>query len=469
MEEYLRFSNTGLYVFDFFKNHFRCKLFLDYFRNDMSQNLKFLIILSTIFLAIDFYTWQGVKLLTQGWSDKGKLILKLVYWGYTGLNLLFFMSWRMGWLQFPHLVLRMVTAIFGMLLFAKLFWCVFLLMDDLIRLGKWVGSLFQGAPENVLDSGVEKSKGISRLRFLSYLGFGVGSTFFGTSLYGIARGAHNYKVRKRDLFIIGLPESFEGLKLVQISDIHTGSFWDRKAVSRGIDMIANLKADMVFFTGDLVNDLAEELHGWKELYSKIKAPLGVYSILGNHDYGDYHPWPDHTSNKPPQADKSHMSPMQLKNLEKLKESHAEIGWDLLLDEHRIIEKNGHQIAVLGVENWSSKARFPKYGNLKSAYAGAEHIPVKLLLSHDPSHWREEVVNQYSDIKATFSGHTHGMQFGIDSKFYRWSPVKYMYPQWIDLYTENEQHLYVNRGFGYLGFPGRMGVYPEITLFTLRGK
>jgi predicted MPP superfamily phosphohydrolase len=207
----------------------------------------------------------------------------------------------------------------------------------------------------------------------------------------------------------------------------------------------------VFFTGDLVNDTSKEAEPWLDVFGKIKAKEGVFSILGNHDYGDYVQW---------ESGKA-----KLKNLQEMYDHHASMGWELLLDENRVIERNGQKMAIIGVQNWSAKGRFPKYGDLKKALAGTELASVKLLLSHDPSHWREQVLGK-TDVDAMFSGHTHGMQFGVDSKFYKWSPVKYLYKEWLDLYKEGEQYLYVNRGFGYLGYPGRMGIFPEITVFTL---
>jgi predicted MPP superfamily phosphohydrolase len=211
---------------------------------------------------------------------------------------------------------------------------------------------------------------------------------------------------------------------------------------------------MIFFTGDLVNDRATEFDSFKSDFARIQAPLGVYSILGNHDYGDYVSWPDQ------------MGTSKEENLERLKTHHKDIGWRLLLNEHEKIRYNNAELAIIGVENWSANLRFPKHGRLKEAYTGTDGVDLKLLLSHDPSHWRAEVLKEYKDIKVTFSGHTHGMQFGVNTKYYRWSPVQYIYPEWADLYTEGDQHLYVNTGFGYLGYPGRVGFYPEITVFEL---
>jgi predicted MPP superfamily phosphohydrolase len=285
-------------------------------------------------------------------------------------------------------------------------------------------------------------KSISRSEFIITIGFFFASTLFGSLVYGIARGAHNYTVKKRRLPIKGLPKSFDGLRIVQISDVHSGSFWSKSSVQEGINMINNLKPDLFFFTGDLVNNVADEFDDFKEMFSQIDAKYGSFSVLGNHDYGDYVSWPNKegvTKNE---------------NLIKLQKHHKELGWKLLMNEHHVIEKDGEKLAILGVENWSAHRRFPKYGDLSKAIVGVETIQNKLLLSHDPSHWRAEILKKNPTIKAMFSGHTHGMQFGIDSKYYRWSPVKYQYPEWVDMYSENEQFLYVNRGFGYLGYPGR---------------
>ena len=252
-----------------------------------------------------------------------------------------------------------------------------------------------------------------------------------------------------------LPDAFKGLRIVQISDIHTGSFDNHEAVAHGIQRVMDQKADIILFTGDLVNNHAVEVDKkYQEIYSRLNAPMGVYSTLGNHDYGDYVQWPS------PEAKKE--------NLQTLKDMHAAMGWRLLMNEHVVLEKGADKIALIGIENWSAKANFPKYGDMQKATAGLQekNIPFKILLSHDPSHWDAQVCVDYKDVNLTLSGHTHGMQFGIDSKIFKWSPVQYMYKQWAGIYEAGEQSLYVNRGFGFLGYPGRLGVLPEITVIEL---
>jgi predicted MPP superfamily phosphohydrolase len=242
------------------------------------------------------------------------------------------------------------------------------------------------------------------------------------------------------------------MRVVQISDIHSGSFSDPKAVERGIQTILDLKPDLIVFTGDIVNNVSEELVDYAPLFAKLTAPLGVFSILGNHDYGDYFEWDSQEA--------------KLANLNRLKSLHADMGWRLLLNEHVRIEKDGEHFALLGVENTSFKNRFKSYGDLNKAYTGAEASPFKMLLSHDPTHWDGEVNKHYRDIDLTLSGHTHGFQFGVEIPGFKWSPAQYMYKQWAGLYQEGQQYLYVNRGFGFLGYPGRVGILPEITLFEL---
>ncbi len=401
-----------------------------------------------IFISLDIYVWQGLKFLIKTTSHKKYNIVKYTYWGYNILIYLMFAAGKFIAVKPTSQIGKFIGAFMLFILISKVLYVLFLMIDDIQRLIRFiVYSINSKTTENTTTE-----HGISRLKFLHYIGLGLGGLFISSAIWGIFKGAHNYVVRKRTLKIDGLPDAFKGLKIVQISDIHSGSFWNREAVIKGIDLINQQNADMVFFTGDLVNDTSKEVEPWIDVFNKIKAPMGVYSTLGNHDYGDYVIWESEEAKQ--------------KNFNDILQHHKSLGWDLLMDEHRIIEKNGDKIAILGIQNWSNLGKFPKYGNLEKAYKGTEDIPVKLLLSHDPTHWRQQVLDHKPDIKVSFAGHTHGLQFGVDTAFYRWSPAKYIYPEWMDLYTENNQHLYVNRGFGYLGYPGRMGIYPEITVVTL---
>jgi predicted MPP superfamily phosphohydrolase len=279
-----------------------------------------------------------------------------------------------------------------------------------------------------------------------------GGTLFGSFVYGFSN-KYNYKVKRMQLAYENLPASFKGLKIVHISDIHSGSFTDKKSVQHGIEKIMNEQADIILFTGDIVNDRASEMDEYKDVFNKLKAPMGVFSTLGNHDYGDYVSWPYKGISKN-------------ENLETLKKVHTEIGWRLLMNEHVVLEKGEDKIALLGIENWSNKARFPKHGRMDLAHAGTQNYPFKILMSHDPSHWDAEVKTKYTDIDLTLSGHTHGMQFGVEIPGFKWSPVQYMYKQWAGLYEDGKQKLNVNPGFGFIGYPGRVGILPEITVIEL---
>ncbi|MEI9957440.1 MAG: metallophosphoesterase [Ferruginibacter sp.] len=328
---------------------------------------------------------------------------------------------------------------------------VFFLLDDIRRFIQWSAlKLFSG--NNAGDIGYYGDEGISRSAFLNWLGLAAGGTLFGSLVYGFGN-KYNYKVTKLQLQYDNLPVAFKGLKIVQISDIHSGSFMDKKAVLHGVEKILNEKPDIILFTGDLVNDRATEMKDYMDVFGLLKAPMGVYSTLGNHDYGDYVEWPYNGVTKE-------------QNLEDLKKVHANLGWRLLMNEHVVLEKGGQEIALLGIENWSNKARFPKHGRMDLAYAGTQKYPFKILMSHDPSHWDAQVRTDYPDIDLTLSGHTHGAQFGIEIPGFKWSPVQYMYKQWAGLYEEDKQKLNVNRGYGFIGYPGRVGILPEITVIEL---
>jgi len=418
---------------------------LNYLKNPVQKVLVTILFIAIVF-AIDLYVFQGFKVVVKKWVPTHSGLAHVLYWSIP-VFLLAFVLVRVVW--FPESSKNnysiFINSFLIALFLAKFIWLFFILTDDLIRLVRFTSDQFVKPVT---------AKNISRSEFIVTAGFLAASSLFGSLIYGIASGAHNYTVKKRKLPIKGLPKPFIGLRLVQISDIHSGSFWSKSSVQEGINMINDLKPDLFFFTGDLVNNSADEFDGFKEMFSGINARLGSYSVLGNHDYGDYVRWPNKDG-----VTKS-------ENLMRLKKHHQDLGWNLLVNDHDVINIDGEELAILGVENWSAHRRFPKYGDLGKAIKGVESVKNKLLLSHDPSHWRAEILKQNPSIKATFSGHTHGMQFGIDSKYYKWSPVKYQYPEWVDMYTENDQHLYVNRGFGYLGYPGRFGFLPEITLFEL---
>ena len=270
-------------------------------------------------------------------------------------------------------------------------------------------------------------------------------------LYGVSR-RYRYQVRTAQIPINDLPKAFHGLRVVQLSDIHSGSFDNPDAVSKGVAMVMALKPDLILFSGDLVNNRADEFEPYLDIFAKLRAPLGVYAVLGNHDYGDYIRWPSPSAKQ--------------ENLHTLIQYQRQAGWRLLLNESVVIQKDGDSITLVGVENWSSRATFFRYGNLAKALSGMPVDRPAILLSHDPSHWEAEVVGTYPQIALTLSGHTHGMQFGIESRWLRWSPVQYFYKQWAGLYQRGHQYLYVNRGFGFLGYLGRLGMPPEITLLEL---
>jgi len=290
-----------------------------------------------------------------------------------------------------------------------------------------------------------------RRKIISQIAVGLAAIPFASLLYGMYRGKYNYKVLNYVLEYDDLPEAFDGFKIAQISDIHSGSFDNPEKVQYGVDLINQQQADVVFFTGDLVNNRAEEVFPWIETFKKINSKFGVYSILGNHDYGDYTRWESEAEKK--------------KNMEALFDAQKQMGWDLLLNESRFIEKDGQRLALVGVENWGSG--FKQAGDLEKALENVAPQDFKILLSHDPSHWEAQVLPHPFDIHLTLSGHTHGMQFGIEIPgWIKWSPVKWRYKQWAGIYEQAKQRLNVNRGFGYLAYPGRVGIWPEVTVITL---
>ena len=337
-------------------------------------------------------------------------------------------------------------AIAGLLtwLIICLFVTLPLLLEDITRLIKAIFRKPTNAPRIP-----------SRRKFVSTLGWGLAAIPFASILYSIFKGKYNYKVWKYTLYFDNLPKAFDGYRITQISDIHCGSFDNYEKIRYGEDLINSQKSDVILFTGDLVNNLANEVHNWKSLFATLQAPDGVFSIMGNHDYGDYSSW------ETPEA--------KQQNLEHLFQLQKQMGWQLLLNEHCYLERDGEKIALIGVENWGH-GRFSKYGDLNKAMEGVNTEDFKILMSHDPTHWQEVVLPENKDIQLTLSGHTHGMQCGIEIPgWLKWSPSQYIYKYWGGMYEEGGKYLNVNRGFGYHAFPGRLGVWPEITVIELKTK
>ncbi|ELR72353.1 putative phosphoesterase [Fulvivirga imtechensis AK7] len=411
---------------------------------------KILVILAllAVLVFVDWYVYQGIGLLTKGSSAVLRNSVKYTYWGITAITFGVILLYNFGdpeWFRGQSRSL-IFTGIF-INYFSKVFAILFLFADDLIRLGKWIASLFQNPQPSS-----EVGKGISRSDFLVKTAIIAGTVPLLSMSWGIISGAHDYRIRRKTIYLPNLPKAFDGIQIGQLSDIHSGSFFNKTAVKGGVEMLMKEKPDVVFFTGDLVNNETEEVKEYIDIFKKVNAPLGVYSTTGNHDYGEYRSWPSVQAKN--------------QNFVDLKEAHRLMGYDLLMNENRMLKVDGEQIAVLGIENWGT-GRFPKYGKMDEAYKGTEEAPVKLLLSHDPSHWDAQVRPNYPDIDLMFAGHTHGFQFGIEIGDFKWSPSQYAYKQWAGMYTEGKQHLYVNRGFGYIGYPGRIGMPPEITLITLK--
>lgn len=414
------------------------------------RNSPFWWILIGSMVLLDFYVFQAVKVITTPAGSRTRMIIHYGYWVLSLGAILTLLV--LPYLHFDHqarMVRSTVFAIIAGIFFAKVLAAIFFLIDDIRRGIQWVaGKLFFS---NTEGETLQQGEKISRSIFLSWTGMLVGGGLFGSLVYGFGN-KYKYQLKRMSLAFDNLPASFKGLKIVHISDIHSGSFTDKKAVQHGIEKIMKEKPDLILFTGDLVNDRADEMEDYMDVFNQLNAPMGVYSTLGNHDYGDYVQW------KSPEEKSA--------NLDRLKKVHAELGWRLLMNEHVSLQKGDDTIALLGIENWSSKASFPKYGDMKKAHTGTDVYPFKILMSHDPSHWDAEVRQSYTDVDLMLAGHTHGMQFGVELPGFKWSPVQYVYRQWAGLYEEGKQKLYVNRGFGFIGYPGRVGILPEITVLEL---
>ena len=394
-------------------------------------------------LLLVFFQWYSYQALKTAISNRW------ILYGYV-----FFTVIIVGNLLFYTLILernttnepRLMYAIgfFLSLLIFQLLVSVILLAEDVFRIPQALYSFLKRVPEQTQFIP-------SRRKIISQIALGLASIPFASLLYGMYRGKYNYKVLSYNLEFEDLPDAFDGFKITQISDIHSGSFDNQTKVQYGVDLVNQQKSDLVLFTGDLVNNRADEIKPWIKIFNKIKAEFGVFSILGNHDYGDYMRWESPAAKR--------------KNMEDLYDAHNEMGWDLLLNESRFIEKDGDRLAIIGVENWGSG--FKKAGDLNKALNKVSEKDFKILLTHDPSHWEAQVIPHPFKIHLTLSGHTHGMQFGIEVPgWIRWSPVKWRYKHWAGIYEDKKQLLNVNRGFGYLAYPGRVGIWPEVSVITL---
>lgn len=406
-----------------------------------------LLVLFGLYLLLDWYAYQGLKTLTQGIQNQAvKHGIHGAYW-FVSLGLPVFILVAFSEIGRMHPVFTTAGSLLITLVITKVVFVLVLMGGDLFRVVeggiKWFANNGSGGDVFMPE----------RRKFVSQLALGLATVPFVSFLYGMTKGKYKFKVHRHTLYFNDLPDAFDGFTIAQISDIHAGSFDDPDAVRRGVEMVNDQFADVFVFTGDLVNSVATEFEPWVDVFKKIKAPYGQYSILGNHDYGDYHYWETQQA--------------KAANLDRLKQLHTATGFRLLLDEHVEIEKDGEKIALLGVENWG--VGFGKRGDLKKALHGVPKDAFKVLLSHDPTHWDAEVKNNDVPVHLTLSGHTHGMQMGFEIPGLKWSPSKYRYPKWAGVYEEAGKFINVNRGFGVLGFNGRVGIWPEITVLELKKR
>jgi len=416
----------------------------------MFSQIPVILLLGAGLLALDIYLFGGLVAAFKKRAFFAKKGFRIAYFAFSVI--LITATICCIYLKLPTGIRAGFLMVFFVLMIVKVTFLPFVLADDIRRL---LVELKRKKTSPAAPSTTKTDKdAIPRSEFLMKAGLITGIVPLAGIGMGIYSGAYDYRVRRQVLYLPNLPKSFDGITIGQISDVHSGSFYNKKAVLGGIEMLLGQKPDVIFFTGDLVNKRSDEMYGYQDIFGKVKAPLGVFSILGNHDYGDYyHEWPSAAAKR--------------KNLDDLKATHKNMGWDLLLNENRRLKVNGEEIGILGCENWGELTRFPKYGKMEPTVKGSDDLPVKLLLSHDPSHWRAQVLQKYPQIDVMFSGHTHGMQFGVRTDNFQWSPVEYVYKEWAGLYHQGNQQLYVNVGYGFLGFPGRVGILPEITIFELK--
>lgn len=417
-----------------------------------ANRFPFLVLL----LAGDYYLWNSIK----NWIKRRKpffsYLLGFLYWLpfllLIGTTIVLLMVAPESWNPFFRIYL------FGFIFVAyaaKIIPLIFLAIADLVR---GIQHLYHRSSSiKSKKSHHSRSKKITRSQFIQQAGLISGGIMFAGLFAGMIKWAFDFKIHRHRISLPNLPQSLNNLRIVQISDIHLGSWASKTALSEAVRKINELEPDLVFFTGDLVNYKTDEAFPFESILKGLKAHMGVFATLGNHDYGDYTRWPSKQA--------------KAQNMQDLYDFYKRIGWRLLNNENLVYSKSDGKLAVIGVENWGDFSRFPKYGDLPKAMKGAEDANVKLLLSHDPSHWDKIVSKKYHDIDLTFAGHTHGFQFGLEIRNVKWSPAQYVYKRWAGLYPNSDlkdkrQFLYVNRGLGTIGYPGRVGILPEITVFDL---
>lgn len=395
------------------------------------------IVLLAVFFIIEIYVYQAIRNITTN------NYIRIGYWVFTLLAYGIILYWILTFNRASrdHQQIQLMVSAVMIFVFPKLLSVIFLLIGDFTRFVEF-GFKYFTAKENYFPE---------RRKFISTTALAAAGIFSALAIDGIIFGKYRHTVRKVKLRFKNLPESFKGYKIVQISDVHSGSFFNPQKLQKAIDLINEQDADVVLFTGDMVNNYADEFKPFIPLFKSIKAKDGKFSILGNHDYGDYGAWNSREE--------------KAQNIPTLKNYQAEAGFKLLRNENIALEKNGEKIYLLGVENWGIKP-FPQYGDLDKALVGVPENAIKVLMSHDPTHFDEVVKKHKTHVHLTLSGHTHGMQFGLDLKNIKWSPVKFKYKKWADLYESEGKYLYVNRGFGVIAYPGRVGINPEITVIEL---
>jgi len=412
----------------------------------------FIVFVFAFLFLFDWYAFQGVRTLTAGWdNDTLKTLVHTVFWG---MHVVLPIALAIGAFQMQKTHKMSTWAVMAgntliTILITQLVFVLVLFGGDLLRL---VSSTFHWLQTRSTESIEKQAFMPDRRKFVAQVALAVATVPFVSFVYGILKGKYDYTVHRYVLKFKDLPEQFHGFTITQISDVHSGSFDNPEAVQRGVDMIKAQNSDLFLFTGDLVNNDATEFEPYKAMFGAIKAPYGQFSILGNHDYGDYGPFPS------PEAKRQ--------NLEDLKRHQAEAGYRLLLDEHVNIEKDGAKIQLIGIQNWGHG--FSQYGDFEKALSQVDSDSFKILMSHDPSHFEYQVKDHPQLIHLTLSGHTHGMQMGIEIPgIIKWSPSSFRYPRWAGIYEANGRTLNVNRGFGFLGFRGRVGIWPEITVIELQ--